>query len=286
MGLIHYWTAGAFQRTSNTFVESFNNSYPLKDEVIAKILLLRETHPAGKSFDQNLLCLVMANRSFNRGDSLEGLKYYRQFNRLNFGASMDKYEYLEKTFFLNQLNYLCINLALINREKEAVELTEQFDKDNEKALTYILMSGKIYIKKADPTAFVYLDSAFSKSKRVDYSQLLFGQGVGYRFSLIRVLSLIGGKRLNELSAEILAGVMNDDKPIAIYNRVDGIAEEGNFYRAKESIPSTLTEFDDLMARTIIMWNACKKKESAEEKKKWVAFDRILEFDNYIPYLNN
>ena len=79
---------------------------------LERILTLADTHPQGKSLDQNLICLVLANRAFDRGDSLSGMNYYRRFNKDNFATSRDKYEYLEKTFFLNQLKDLCVNLAL------------------------------------------------------------------------------------------------------------------------------------------------------------------------------
>ncbi len=285
-GMIHYWATNALLSNQNNFLENYSNRYPLDDETLLRVLSVRDKFPMGKNIDPNLLYLVMANRSFTGGDTVAGLKYYRLFDRKNFAGSRDKYEFLEKTFFLNELNKVCLNLAGIGRQQEAVELTEQFEKDNEKALTYILMAEKIYTKKKDPAAFEYLDSAFSKSKRVDYSQLLFGDGVGYRFSLIRILSLIGGRQLDNLSAKIISEIMEDDKSDATYNRVNGIAGEGNFYRARQAIPSTLTENEDLVARTYIIWNACIKKESAREREKWASLDKFIELDRYIPYQSN
>ena len=283
LGIIHYWMTGALLVKPNNFFESSDNRYPVKDETIARVLSLRDTHPMGKTFDQNLLFLVMSNRAFSRDDTLEGLKYYQFFDKNNFAASRDKYEYVEKTFFLNQLNNLCINLSLIGRREEAVELTEKFEKDNEKALTYVLMAEKIFIKKTDPTAFEYLDSVFSKLKRVDISQLLYGQGLDFRYSLIRLLSRIGGRHLNDLSADILSEIIENSKLDAIFNRVQGIAEEGNYYRARSTLPSTLTEFADLVARVYIIWNDCLKKESLKEREIWAGFDKLIGYDTYINY---
>ena len=285
LGLIHNWMARALLvYPNNSF--SFFDRYPLNNETIARILSVRDTHPLGKSLDQNLLCLVMANRSFVKGDTLNGLKYYQYFDKMNFGASRDKYEFLEKNFFLNQLNELCINLALIDRKKEAVELAEKFEKENEKAQTYILMAKKIYIKKTDPTIFEYLDSVFSKSAKVDFSQVLFGNGVDYRPGLTSLLSQIGGRRMNDLSTDIFAEIMEDDKTNSILYRIDGIAGEGNFYRAKQAIPSTLIEAEDIWTRSIIIWHACMKKETEKERKKWVNLDNLLAFDIYINYQYN
>ena len=75
------------------------------------------------------------------------MEYYHRFNKENFAASRDKYEYLEKTFFLNQLKDLCVNLALAGKHQEAVELAEKFEKDHEKAFAYIFMAEKLYMKQ-------------------------------------------------------------------------------------------------------------------------------------------
>jgi hypothetical protein len=287
LGLIHRWMASALQDVHNVSYGFPDNPYPLKKETIARILSLRDTHPVGKAFDQNLLFLVMANRAFGKDDTLEGFKYYQDFDKNNFAASRDKYEYLEKTYFLNQLNELCINLALIGRQKEAVEMTEKFEKDNEKTMTYSLMAEKVYNKNNDPTAFAYLDSAFSKSKKVDISQLIYGQGVEFRFSLIRLLSRIGARRLDDLSAHILSEIIGNVKLVGIWSRADGIAGEGNFYRATTTLPSTMTEFGDVIARIYIIWHACLQKESVKEREKWAGFDRIIAGqmgDSYINYV--
>jgi hypothetical protein len=276
--------ARAFQVNTNENYEVLDNRHPLKDETLARIFSLRNKDPMGKNFDQNLLCLVMANRSFKKGDTAEGLKYYRYFDKMNFAASRDKYEYLEKTFFLNQLKDLSIHLAMIGKKEEAVELAEKFEKDNEKAVAYILIGEKIYNDKTDPTAFVYLDSAFSKSKKVEFSQLLFGGGVEFRPALIRLLSRIGGRQLDGFSAGLLSEMIENNKLWGIINRVNGVAREGNYYRATTAIPSTLTETEDLVARVFILFNAIIKKESAKEGEKWAGLDRIF-YDDYINYQN-
>ena len=247
------------------------------------------THPQGKSLDQNLICLVLANRAFDRGDSLSGMNYYRRFNKDNFAASRDKYEYLEKTFFLNQLKDLCVNLALSGNQQAAVALAEKFEKDHEKAFAYIFMAEKLYLKQTNPLAFVYLDSVFSKSKEVDFSQFNFGanQAIDYRFNLILLMSRIGGKQLSGLSNNSFAEIIEQNKFGAVLSKVYGIAEEGNFYRAKTAIPSTLTETEELIARSIILWQACQKKELEKGELKWKTMDDFITHDfNYIFYLPN
>ncbi|HJS53799.1 MAG TPA: hypothetical protein VJ765_04625, partial [Chitinophagaceae bacterium] len=289
LGFIHFWLAKANEKKPFMDMGNFDNNYPLKDETLVKILALAETHSKGNSLDQNLLCLLLANRAFERNDTAAGMNYFNRFNKEDFGGSRDKYEYLEKTFFLNQLKDLCVNLALVGKHKEAVDLAEKFEKDHEKAFAYIFMSEKLYMKRTDPTAFVYIDSVFSKSKDIDFSQFNFGsnQAIDYRFNLILLLSRIGGKQLNAFSNNFLADIIEQNKFFAVQSRVYGIVEEGNFYRAMTAIPSTLTETEELTAHATIVWQACRKKETEEGVQKWKAMDEFITHDfNYIFYLPN
>lgn len=287
LGYIHFWIAKANELKPFENLNTFDNNYPLKDETLKKILALQETHPQGKSLDGNLICLMLANRAFNRNDTAEGMDYYNRFDKENFTASRDKYEYLEKTFFLNQLKDLCVNLALVGKRQDAVELAEKFEKAHEKAFAYIFMAEKLYMKQADPATFVYLDSVFSKSKDIDFSQYDFGpnRSVDIRYNLILLLSRIGGRQLNAFSNDFLAEMIEDNKYDGVISRVYGVAEEGNFYRAKTAIPSTLTEFQDLIARAFILWQACRKKESEEGSQGWKPMDASITHDyNYIRYV--
>lgn len=290
LGMIHFWIAKANEAkpfTNNG--DAFDNTFPLRDETLKRILSLTVTHPLGKNLDHNLICLILANRAFDQNDTAEGMKYYQQFNKDNFAASRDKYEYLEKTFFLNQLKDICVNLALIGNQSEAVELVEKFENDHEKAFAYIFMAEKLYLKQTNPKAFVYIDSVFSKSKEVDFSQFNFGanQAIDFRFNLILLMSRIGGKKLNALSNKFFAEIIEGNKFNAVISKMYGIAEEGNFYRAQNAIPNTLTETGELIARAFIVWQACQKKELENGGLKAPAMDKFITHDfNYIFYLPN
>ena len=289
MGLIHFWVAKANEKKPFMDMGNFDNNYHLRDETLTKILALAATHSQGKSVDQNLVCLILAIRAFDRNDVEAGMRYYKRFDKGNFGASRDKYEYLEKTFFLNKLKDLCVKLVLAGRHQEAVELAEEFEKDHEKAFAYIFMAEKLYMKNADPIAFVYLDSVFSKSKEIDFSQFNFGanQAIDFRFNLILLMSRIGGKKLNSLSYNFLSDIIEQNKFFGVLSRVYGIAEEGNFYRALTAIPSTLTETEELTARSFIIWQACRKIELEEGKQQWGKMDEFITHDfNYVFFLPN
>ncbi|HSU27236.1 MAG TPA: hypothetical protein VLJ68_02565 [Chitinophagaceae bacterium] len=287
IAMLNFWIAKAYEETPFASNALFENNYPLGDEVFVKLLSLVQTHSQGKHIDPNLFCLILANRSFARKDTTAGLNYYHQFDKDHFAVSRDRYEYLEKTFFLNQLKGLCANLALAGKQKEAVELAEKFEKENEKAFVYILMAEKLFREKTDPLAFDYLDSVFSKSKEIDFSQFSFDTRQDPRFNWILLLSRIGGRKLNILSDELATEILQANKIRAITRRIYGMAEEGNYFRAQSAIPSTLTETQDLFTRSTIIWQACRKKESDVERSRGAPMDYyITHDDNYVFFVTN
>ncbi len=285
--MLHFWLAKAFEIKPYIAEATFDNYFPLSDDVLKNIIKVATEHPNGNSFDKNLLYLLLANRSFNSGNIAEGMQYYELFDRDNFASSRDKYEYLEKSFFLNQMRLLCMHLVETNNHIAAKDLAERFELSHEKLFAYIFMGERAFRDDTNPVVFEYLDSVFSKSEKIDFSNFNYGanQAIDPRFSLILMMSRIGGKELNTLADNVLSGIIEQNKFQGVMVQVYGIAEEGNFYRALTSISPTLTENQDLMTRSLILWQACKKKESPEESLTWSAMDRFLTYDlNYIWYL--
>jgi energy-coupling factor transporter ATP-binding protein EcfA2 len=286
-GYLHFWVAKAFEQKPFSGAHHFDNNFPVSDSVLVRITRLAAGHPVGRSIDLNLIYLVLANRAFTKGDVATGMEYFKAFDIQNFASSRDKFEYVEKTFFLNQMKDLCVNLALAGKDTEALQLVEKFEHQHEKAFAYIFMAEKLYMSQVSPMAFVFLDSALSKAKDVDYSQFNFGatQAIDFRFNLILLLSRIGGRDLNLLSDEFLKEIIEQNKFNGVFSKVYGVSEEGNFYRALVSIPPTLTETEDLISRALIVWQASIKKESPEERKRWESMDNFITYDfNYIFYL--
>ena len=163
------------------------------------IALLTETHPQGKSIDLNLVYLLLANRAFARADAGSRIKILSSFNKENFAASRDKYEYLEKTFFLNQLKDLCVTLYCQANKQRPLTWQRNSRKTMKKPLSIFSWLKNLYKKQNDPGAFVYLDSVFSKSKNIDFSQFNFDRPRDFRYNLILLMSRIGGRKLNDLS---------------------------------------------------------------------------------------
>ena len=285
---LHFWVAKAYEVKTNIYPNSYSNNYPLPDEVLKNIIAFVDQHPEGSEFDRNLLYLVLSNHAFEKGDSVNGIKFYQHLDLQNINRSSDKYEYLEKTFFLNMMKQLCVNLAAIGRTSNAVELAEKFSKDEERVFSYIQMAEKVYSQNANPIAFVFLDSTYSKAGKIDFSKLevRFDSrfGLDSRYGQIRLLSGIGSKAINNNAGEILRDIPEQGKFDGIIARVTGIAREGNYYLAFTSIPGTLTESQDLECRSMILLEACREKERLSGNKQWNAMDNYLAWDwTYIDY---
>jgi hypothetical protein len=211
----------------------------------------------------------------------------KQFNFLEKSdllRSSNRYEYLEKTFFLNMLNQLSVNLAAAGKDEEAVLMSGKFEDDRERVLSYLSMTDRLYKNNANPRSFVYLDSAYVLSKKIDYSIQV--QRVDPRYYQIQILSEIGSRAINNYASEILRELPEGGKYGGIVLRSLGLAYEGNYYRALTAIPNTLTESQDLQCRTLILLEACKAREKNSGNTQWKSldenFDWFLYYTDYLP----
>lgn len=276
--LIHYWVTKSFEIQPQMPREVYSNNYVLPDTVLKTVLHFVSTHPNRNEFDRNLVLLVLSSRAFDRGDSSDGMKYYAGINLAGLRQSSDRYEYLEKGYIFNQMKYLASNLARSGHNNEAVAIAELFPGNMEKVIVYSAIAEAVYQQGADPATFVFADSAWSKMQKSDFSN-----SVGLldsRPDLIRVLSEIGSKRINQASAEILRDIPEQNKFNGITAQLNGVTLEGNYYRALTSIPNTLTESQDLQCRSVILMGAGRAREKQENNKRWAAIDRALGHSYY------
>ncbi len=274
---LHYWVAKAFEWKTYTSPEDYSNTYVLPDSVLKNILSFVDQHPEGEAFDRNLLYLVLSNRAFERGDTVEGLKYYHDLDLKNITRSSDRYEYLEKIFFLNMIKDLGVNLAVIGKTNDAFQLVSVFPTDETRLICYVNMTDKVYNQNASPSAFVFLDSIYSSAGRIDYTNLKLE--IDCRAEQIRVLSKIGSRAFNKDAIEILREIPQDYKFDGVSARISGIASEGNYYNALTSIPPALTESQDLICRAIILLEECRAKEHLSGNGYWKEFDKYVDWKN-------
>ncbi|MES1215765.1 MAG: hypothetical protein ABUT20_09615 [Bacteroidota bacterium] len=282
---LHYWIAKAYEYKPEIPPNTYGNNYSLPDEDIKKILAFVDGHPEGKEFDRNLPYLVLANHAFDNGDTIHGVEYFHHLDLQSINRSSDKYEYLEKIFFLNMVKQLCVNLAAFRKTNEANELAQRFSTNDVRVFSYMYMAGKLYSQNADPLAFSYLDSTYSVLKKVNLADM--ATEPSFRYGQVNILSQIGSNSLNKEADEILRDMPEEVKYLILLARINGIAAEGNYYRALTAIPATLTESQDLECRTMILLEACKAKERIAGNKHWAKMDGYLYWvQNYINYIPN
>lgn len=284
---LHLWVAKANEQPPFFLDYTFVRNYPLTDSTLQHILEVAEEHPNGHSFDRNLVSLILANRLLAQNNVDRGMEIARKFIENDFASSRDKYEYLEKTFFLNELRKLSIQLASHRENSAAVSLAEKFELNHEKAFAYLDLSEKLFGHQINPHAFVYLDSALSKAEHINFSNYNEGlnTNLDIRFKLIMVLSRIGGRHLNALAENYASEFIEPAIYGGTISRIMGVAAEGNFFRAYSAMPATLTETQELISRTILLWQACLKEELKNNRLPDQAMDNFFNHEfNYIFYV--
>jgi len=281
--MIHDWVSRAFTVSPYVPPGFFDNAYPLSSKTLEEVLAFVDQHPQGKLFDKNHILLILANRAFEEKNEPVGYSYYQQVDLKSLESSSNRYEYIEKMFIMNMMKQLAINLATSGHRQDGLLVAQQFAKNEERVFAYLFMAEKVYQQDANPELFVYLDSAFSYANKVDFASL--PDALDSRHKMILFLSRLGGKQVNDKAVEILREIPEGDKFEAIIARVTGVAHEGNFYRARMSIPSTLTETQDLDCRTRILLEACKKRANTDDAH-WKMMDQFFDWGwYYINYLN-
>jgi hypothetical protein len=259
--------------------EAFTNDFQVSDSTLARILDFVAQHPSGKDFDSNLILQLLANRSFQRGDTLLGMSYYRKLNKQALLQSSNRYDVWKRNFFANQLMELSKNLLLAGKAEDAVFLIEKQQTNAARIINYVYSANKLYDNDYSPATFVLLDSALSKMRDDDPSTLPFDQE--YRHRLIYVLDKIGGDKITAVRNKILRTIPEGRKFLATRGTVRGISERNDYHAAMVFIPNTLTEEQDLVCRTIILLQAAREQEKISNAPGWKAMDDFYTWDEYV-----
>lgn len=277
---VHFWLAKAYEVDPLKGRIHNNNYYSLSDQTllaVAKLLI-------AKGSDANLPYILLANRSFAKSDILLALSYYKKIDFNSVKRSAERFEYIEKSFFFNQLKNLSRNLIDIGKESEANQIINHFEFGREKAFSYIFNAERIYSRSSNPKAFACLDSALGFMNKEDFT-LLRGE-LDYRFNLITVLEKIGGERLNSIANEIQNDLFEDSKFRGVKSTVTGIAAEGNYFSAMSAIPTSLTETQELICCYSILLEACKRNQYANSIS-WLNMDQYFDWERdyvyYVPF---
>ncbi|MEQ1585293.1 MAG: hypothetical protein ABL895_05400 [Cyclobacteriaceae bacterium] len=261
LNLIHYWITNAFEVRPFFEWQSVGNPFPLSDSILNDVLSFVSHHHLNEKFDKNLIYLVLANRILEREDSLEGIKMYKKIDFRSVGQWVNKYENVNKAFLLNEMRHLGGRLAALGLHDESVQLAERFENADERVLAYVYSSQSAYVNKQFKSSFVMLDSANSKAPTIALTQLPGFRD--FRYNLIYTLTYVGGKEITSQAKDVLREMNEGRKFGGTLSMVDGYSRSGELYKASASMPITLTENQELVCKTRILWGASSSKGNKE-----------------------
>jgi hypothetical protein len=273
LNMIHLWLTNAFEVRPFSEFQALANNQPLSDSVLVDILSFTSRHPAGESFDKNLANLVLANRFMEKNDTLEGMKYFRKVDFESMGQWVNKYENVNRAFLLNQVRFLCAHLAVAGKHKESVQVAEKFEEADSKVYAYLLSAQEAYEHEQYSSSFILLDSAYSKARTINLFQINGNRD--FRYDFISFSAQVGGNEISTIANQFLKDMVEGRKFGGIIGMVRGYTSTNNFYKALTYVPPTLTENQDLIIRTWLLWKAGKTEN---DDYKYV-LDDYFEWNN-------
>lgn len=274
--LLHEWISTStevyFYMRNGEATGYFKNDFEISDILLKQIIDFVDSSPTGKSFDKNLPYLLLANRSFDKGDIEKGLSYTAKLDKEKLLNSGNKYEYVSQTYFVNAMIDLSTHLAVAGHANESMEIIKKYD-PYQRAFFYSAAANGLYDNYI-PAAFVFLDSAFKTMERVDYNQyngLLYDELDARRFT-IYVLGKVGGDRVNKLSKSYIKELIERSRVRGITGMILGTATDGNYYTALTTMPATLTEDEELQCYFSILSQIARSQSKTEG---WAGMDESL-----------
>lgn len=282
--LLHEWISTSTEefsyRRNDESTGYFQNDFVISDTLLNQIMEFVDASSAGKNFDKNLPILLLANRSFEKGDTTTGLAYFQKLEKEKLLSSGNKYEYLSQTYFINAMIDLATHLAVAGHTNQSLELIARYE-PYQKAFFYTAAANKLY-DQYKTAAFAFLDSAFATINKVDYNlyNFLFYDELDAKRFAIYVLGKIGGDRVNKLSKSYIKELIERSRVRGIRGMILGMATDGNYYTALTTMPPTLTEEEELQCYFSILGQIAR---SQNKSSGWAGMDESLlwEFNYFL-----
>ncbi len=268
--LLHYWVSNA-----NIFGFDYNNyanymELPLS--TLERVIALASNR---KEFDSNLIALLVANRYFEKGDTVNGMKFTRLYKPDQFLKSVSKYEYIEKTWLTQLVMQLTANLAVNGKTDEARAIAESLHRPVDRFYAYWYASLRLYEHDYDPNSFAFLDSAQSKVKGVVAEEL--NGALDFRDELLQSYGMIGGSALNARSLELIRDLPDGFQKLfgrMVHSR--GRIQEDNYFEALNAMPANLTDQQEMIYFTNMLDQICINQEKRSGDKTWAFLHRYIE----------
>jgi hypothetical protein len=172
---------------------------------------------------------------------------------------------------------LAKNLAIVGKVDESVKLIGRMTNTNHRMTAYLYSASSLYDHERDPATFILLDSAMIGLRAFDPENV--PPFLDYRGKAVSLLNNIGGDNYVDIAAEIYREIPEVRKFAATERLVKGIAGSGDYNGAYVSIPTTLTEEQDLICRSVILLTAARAHENENKLKGWPALDWFVDWSD-------
>ena len=260
------------------------NYIEIPTSLLERLLAAIQSHPNHKGFDFNLLNLLLTNRRFKAGSTAGALERFNALDLPTLSVTANRWQYLNFTSIYNEMVTLAIHLGSTGKHQEAIQVIQSLPDLNYRAAVFSKVAGSLYQRSFTEKSFIYLDSAFQNRKLIDDNAL----GIfDYRYYMINALSKIGGNELNQISTNILTNMPDNKKPGGIIQYVTGLAFEGNYFSAWQSITYDLSVTNELECLNQILASEINYTSGGDTLSGWEGYDAFsYHLTNYIVFNNN
>lgn len=257
---VYSWIAANPGRGILWGFQLLENNANIPDSTLIRVLDLTPEHSQESRLDKNGLWLILANRSFARGDTLEAMKWYRQIDMQSRARWTSRYNEAYYSFLLNQLRFLSGHLAASGDFAAAQGICESFGEEYERILAYAHAARKSYEGGQYAASFVLLDSAYTRKDRLPVGKDRGARPIEY--AILRTLSEIGGEEMETIANNFLRDMGTIFQTFGRQYTIDGYTLSGEYYKALSTIPANTADEDRLSFYFTILWRTGTDNPSA------------------------
>ena len=214
-------------------------------------------------------------------DTVSALIYYDNLDLNAFKKSSVRGEYLNQTFFFNQVVELAGHFAKIGDKEETHKIINTITEVHFRMKAYFIIARAVHDGFYPEDTYHYIESGYKALDQFDPGPL--DQTATYTFTIIETLSGLGSRELDLIVDKELSKFYpwgSDEKNV-------GLIRRGKYYRALESIPESNTIPNNLSDYRLFLILDSSNLGSSKWSRYKELIDRYgIEENNYIVFATN
>jgi hypothetical protein len=260
-------------------IERIEEKLSLEQETFVQDLIGNSSFAS--ELDQNLLNLIISNRFFMMGDTINAFNYYEKLDYNSINVSAGRGDYLNVTFFFNQIVELAINFAKLGKIETTNEIVNLISEVHFRMKTYFLIARRVHESEYPEDTYHYIGKGYDALEQFDPGPL--DRTASYTFTIIETLSGLGSRELDMIVDEELKKFY----PRGSLDKNIGKIKRGKYYQAMEAIPTSNTVSRDLeFYQPFLMLD-----NNNMDNPKWSRYKELhdrygLARNDYIPFSTN